>query len=183
MCLYSFPTWEKLTFSCCSRRIQIYNTSVVRPVALDFHPMRRLNDECARGYQRYCRNRRLVGCGCFLHLQSCLRLFVVDMSIKLSCERKRELEVEGRDYLAVIATIKKGERGGVELHDAQVRLQSSLAIITHGPMDLISIKRVNRRQEFWTWRARESRRLTSAPRCPRRSYDRSWAIRSMQHVR
>ena len=40
-----------------------------------------------------------------------------------------------------------------------------------------------RRQEFWTWRARESRRLASAPRCPRRSHDRSWTIRSMQHVR
>jgi hypothetical protein len=66
------------------------------------------------------------------------------MSVKLSYERKRKPNVQNEDYLAVIATIKKGERGGVELHEAQVRLQSLRSNETRGPKDLVTIERLER---------------------------------------
>lgn len=71
--------------------------------------------------------------------------FIVDMSVKVSSERRRRPGSDNVDYLAIAVTLKKGERGGVRLHDAQVRLQSDGAENTQlGPKELITIMRVNR---------------------------------------
>ncbi len=71
--------------------------------------------------------------------------FIVDMSIKVSAERKRKLEADETDYLGVKVEVKKGERGGVHLHDAKVRLRSAVSnAILSGPIDLNTIERANR---------------------------------------
>lgn len=71
--------------------------------------------------------------------------FIVDMSIKVSAERKRKPEGDETDYLGVKVEVKKGERGGVRLHDAKVRLRSTVRnAILLGPVDLNTIERANR---------------------------------------
>ncbi|MBV8672434.1 MAG: hypothetical protein JOZ33_03285 [Acidobacteriaceae bacterium] len=71
--------------------------------------------------------------------------FIVDMSIKVSTERKRKPEADETDYLGVKVEVKKGERGGVRLHDAKVRLRSAVHnAILSGPVDLNTIERANR---------------------------------------
>ena len=71
--------------------------------------------------------------------------FVIDMSIKVSAERKRKPEAGEMDYLGVKVEVKKGERGGVRLHDAKVRLRSAVRnAILSGPVDLSTIERTNR---------------------------------------
>jgi hypothetical protein len=70
--------------------------------------------------------------------------FVVDMSIGLDCERKRSPGSENKDYLGIRVTLKKGERGGVELHDALVRVTSCIGNQVFGPLPLVTIARLNR---------------------------------------
>jgi len=70
--------------------------------------------------------------------------FIVDMSIKVSTERTRKPEADETDYLGVKVEVKKGERGGVRLHDAKVRLKSAVGnAILSGPVDLNTIARAN----------------------------------------
>jgi hypothetical protein len=70
--------------------------------------------------------------------------FIVNMSIKVSTERKRKPEADGTDYLGVNVEVKKGERGTVRLHDAKVRLRSAVRnAILSGPVDLNTIERTN----------------------------------------
>jgi hypothetical protein len=70
--------------------------------------------------------------------------FIVDMSIKVSTERKRKPEADETDYLGVKVEVKKGERGTVRLHDANVRLRSAVRnAILSGPVDLHTIERAN----------------------------------------
>ena len=79
--------------------------------------------------------------------------FIVDLSLKISCERKRKSDEV--DYLAVMLVLKKGERGGVELHDAQARVRvhptlgaqtvpPANAVKPHDPQKMISIHRLRR---------------------------------------
>jgi hypothetical protein len=83
-----------------------------------------------------------ISAGGFFGYKALSGYLTVDMKVRLSCERKPS--VGGKDYLAVTAVIIKGERGGVELHDAQVRLQSQMTRRVHGPVDLKTIERLGR---------------------------------------
>lgn len=62
---------------------------------------------------------------------------ISDMSVKASCERKHG--PDGLDYLAVSVTVKKGERGGVIIHDAQARVTPS---VPDEPQELIGIRKL-----------------------------------------
>jgi len=46
--------------------------------------------------------------------------FITNLSLSLACSRQESLQ-EGKDHLAVVARLSKGERGSLDLHDAQVR--------------------------------------------------------------
>lgn len=70
--------------------------------------------------------------------------FLTDVSIGLDCERKRAPGTEDKDYLGISVTLKKGERGGISLHDASVRITSCKANQTFGPLPLVAIARLNR---------------------------------------
>jgi hypothetical protein len=66
------------------------------------------------------------------------------MSVSVECDRRRKPQSDTRDYLAVSVALKKGERGGLQLHDAQVRLQSCLDDSFVGPKRLLTIGRLDR---------------------------------------
>jgi hypothetical protein len=72
--------------------------------------------------------------------------FVSDMSISLDCERKRS-GTANKDYLGISVALKKGERGGISLHDASVRITSCTANQVFGPLPLVTIARANRTRE------------------------------------
>ena len=69
---------------------------------------------------------------------------VVDMSISLDCERRRKPATDNKDYLGISVALKKGERGGVELHDAQALITSCNTAQVLGPFPLTTIWRINR---------------------------------------
>jgi len=63
---------------------------------------------------------------------------ITDMSVKIACERKHKNEK--MDYLAIAVTIKKGERGGVQIHDGQAWVRSLPGVT---PVELIGIRRMD----------------------------------------
>lgn len=69
---------------------------------------------------------------------------ITDMSIAMDCERKKSSTKQDRDNLSISVALKKGERGGCELHDAQVRVTSCSTGKVLGPLTLTSIFRINR---------------------------------------
>jgi hypothetical protein len=69
---------------------------------------------------------------------------VVDMGISIDCERKRKPGPGNKDYLGISVALKKGERAGLVLHDAQVRLTSCTSPQVLGPYQLTTIWRTNR---------------------------------------
>lgn len=64
---------------------------------------------------------------------------ISDVSIKLACERKhKSAEL---DYLALTVTLKKGERGGIVIHDGQARVRG---LTVNSPQELIGVRRLDR---------------------------------------
>ena len=57
--------------------------------------------------------------GSFLIYKVLSGYFITDLSLKLQCER---LTSETGDSIAVTATLKKGDKGTIRIHDVRVRL-------------------------------------------------------------
>lgn len=61
--------------------------------------------------------------GVFLIYKVLSGYFITDLSMRISCERfARE---SGTDYVAVTATLKKGDKGTIRIHDAKVRITNN----------------------------------------------------------
>jgi hypothetical protein len=70
--------------------------------------------------------------------------FLIDLGISVDCERKRKPGSENKDYLGISVALKKGERAGLVLHDAQVRVTSCTSPQVLGPYPLTTIWRASR---------------------------------------
>jgi hypothetical protein len=69
---------------------------------------------------------------------------MVDMGISVDCERKRKPGSGNKDYLGISVALKKGERAGLVLHDAQVRITNCSTHQVVGIYPLTTIWRANR---------------------------------------
>jgi hypothetical protein len=63
----------------------------------------------------------LVCTGGFFFCKFCLGYFFANLSLGISIERKHSNQ-PGRDYLSVTAKLEKGDRGSIQIHDAQARV-------------------------------------------------------------
>lgn len=66
--------------------------------------------------------------------------FVTDMSVKIACERKHK--TGQTDFLAVTVIARKGERGGLHIHDGQARVRD---LPGTPPQELIGIRRMDQK--------------------------------------
>jgi len=62
-----------------------------------------------------------IGAALFFGYKAFAGYFIIDLSLKLDCERTR-MPNGGRDYLRATVTVKKGERGAIELHDLRAAI-------------------------------------------------------------
>jgi hypothetical protein len=69
-----------------------------------------------------------VSGGAFLIYKVLSGYFLTDLSLKISCER---FTLAGVDNLSVTATVKKGDKGAIRIHDARVRITDAVGTILH----------------------------------------------------
>lgn len=62
--------------------------------------------------------------GAFLIYKTLSGYFITDLSLKIRCERFASADA---DNLSVTASLKKGEKGTIRIHDARVRLTNATA--------------------------------------------------------
>src|SRR5271165_4210155 len=62
-----------------------------------------------------------LGAAVFFGYRAYSGYFITDLDLKLECERKRQADTEP-DLVSVCATVEKGERGAVALHDVRAWL-------------------------------------------------------------
>jgi hypothetical protein len=66
--------------------------------------------------------------GSFLIYKVLSGYFITDLSLKISCERFTSADTES---LSVTASLKKGEKGTIRIHDARVRLTDAVGAALH----------------------------------------------------
>jgi hypothetical protein len=69
-----------------------------------------------------------VSAGAFLIYKVLSGYFITDLSLKICCERFTPADV---DNLSVTATLKKGEKAAIRIHDARVRISNAVGTILH----------------------------------------------------
>jgi hypothetical protein len=89
--------------------------------------------------------------GVFLIYKMLSGYFITDVALRPSCRRK--CTTTGFDYLSVTAILKKGERGTIVLHDAQVRITDAATGSVLDQQAMMGIDRLS----FTTDRAGRSR--------------------------
>lgn len=91
---------------------------------------------------------------------------ITEMALTISCKRARCSRSD--DHLAVVATLKKGKKGTLRLHDAQARI-ISLGAPPHTQIeDLISVERLTFRKDStkWPWKTRRKIAWTTSRKKP-----------------
>jgi hypothetical protein len=109
--------------------------------------------------------------GVFFLYKAASGFFVSNLSLKLSCRRKPSRDGQV-DYLSVVASLKKGDKGALKLFDAQVRVTcpdgKDLPPVTFKQQfrqQLIGIERLSfvDRKIKWDYRSRFAPHLNLAP--------------------
>ena len=78
--------------------------------------------------------------GVFLIYKTLSGYFITDLSLKISCKRFVSADA---DNLSVTATLKKGEKGTIRVHDARVRLTNASAGTALGEKTMVGTNRLS----------------------------------------
>jgi hypothetical protein len=82
---------------------------------------------------------------------------ITQMALTISCKRARSSPAD--DHLAVVATLKKGKTGTIELHDVQARITSLGTPPQTWTMDLVGVERLTFRTDIVKWPGKSRKRI------------------------